>query len=91
MEKILITGGSGFIGRNLKEQLAVKYNILAPSHRELELLDGSKVQDYLERSHFDVVIHAATWNATRNSEKDLSKVLDHNCRMFFNLARCGIA
>ena len=39
MKNILITGGSGFIGKNLREQLQGKYNIYAPSHSELELLD----------------------------------------------------
>lgn len=88
MKKILVTGRSGFIGRNLVEQLANDYNILSPSHTELDLLDERVVQQYIDKHHFDVVIHTATWNATRNSTKDLSKVLDHNLRMFFNLTRC---
>lgn len=56
---IFITGGTGFIGRNLKEQLGDKYKIYAPSHQELELLDERKVSDYLKKHHFDVVIHCA--------------------------------
>lgn len=86
MEKILITGGSGFIGRNLKEQLPDRYNVFAPSHAELDLLDENKIRDYLKEHRFDIVIHSATWDATRNSKKDTSKVLEYNLRMFFNLA-----
>lgn len=89
MKKLFIMGGTGFIGRNLKEQLASRYNVFVPSHAGLDLLDEDKVRDYLKMHHFDVVIHTATWNATRTSKKDLTKVLDHNCRMFFNLARCS--
>jgi UDP-glucose 4-epimerase len=85
--KILITGASGFIGRNLFEQLKDKYEIYAPSSSELNLLADDKVSEYLKINHFDVVIHAATWNATRNSKKDLEKVLDNNLRTFFNIAR----
>ncbi len=93
MMKIFITGGSGFIGRNLKEQLNNKYSIFAPSSQELDLLDEAKVKEYLKKHNFDVVIHTATWNATRNSKKDTSKVFESNLKMFFNIARqadlCG--
>lgn len=87
--KIFITGSSGFIGRNLKEQLSAKYLIYAPSHSELELLDEEGVHNYLKKHHFDIIIHTATWNATKNSKKDITKVLHYNCKMFFNLARCS--
>ncbi len=87
--KILITGASGFIGRNIFEQLKDKYKIYAPLSSELNLLEDDKVLEYLKVNHFDLVIHAATWNATRNSKKDLGEVLNNNLRMFFNLARNG--
>jgi len=87
--KILITGGAGFIGKNLNELLGDKYNIVAPNSKELDLLDSQKVFDYIKTGKFDVIIHAATWNATRNSKKDTTLVLGCNCKMFFNIARCG--
>jgi len=87
--KILITGASGFIGRNISEQLKDRYKIYAPSSSELDLLEDDKVSRYLKANNFDVVIHAASWNATRNSKKNLKKVLNNNLRMFFNIARNG--
>lgn len=87
--KILITGGSGFIGRNLKEQLHNTYTVLAPSSSELNLLQESDVKEYLARHRFDVIIHSATWDATRFSSKDPARVLHHNLRMFYNLVRCS--
>lgn len=87
--KLLITGATGFIGRNLKEQLADRYEIIAPTSRKLNLLDEDAVKEYIVSHHFDVVIHAATWNATKTSTKDLLKVFPNNCRMFFNIARCS--
>ncbi len=87
--KIWITGGSGFIGRNLKEQLASKYEICAPLSSEVDLLDEHQVYEYIKNNSFDAVIHAATWNATKNSTKDLTKVFEHNLRMFYNIARCS--
>ena len=86
-KKILITGASGFIGRNLKEQYENEYDVYAPSSSELNLLDSENVTNYLRENQFDVVIHCATWNATSNSKKDTSKVLENNLRMYFNLAR----
>ncbi len=84
--RILITGGSGFIGRNLAEQLAATYDVLAPSSAELDLLQEQAVREYLDAHSFDVIVHAATTRSNRRlaAPPDL---LDRNCRMFFNLAR----
>ncbi|TGE35384.1 NAD(P)-dependent oxidoreductase [Desulfosporosinus fructosivorans] len=87
MKRILITGSFGFIGHNLKEQLADNYIIVAPSHTELDLLDEEVVHTFLSSQHFDVVIHTATENATLNAKRDIHSVLPNNLRMFFNLAR----
>ena len=86
MKKIFITGGTGFIGRNFREQLAGFYNVTAPTSQELNLLDDAHVSGFLKKGRFDVVIHTATWNATRNSPKDLTKVAPHNLKMFMNIA-----
>lgn len=87
-KKVLITGASGFIGRNLAEQLSSEHLIYAPSSRELDLLNGEKVERYLIRGRFTEIIHCATHNATVTSTKDLSLVFYNNVRMFFTLARC---
>ena len=84
--KILITGGSGFIGRNLYEDLGRRYDVIAPGRASLNLLDEDAVRCFLQANRFDVVIHAATDRSNRKlgTAPDL---LDRNCRMFFNLAR----
>lgn len=84
--RILITGGSGFIGRNLKELLASKYQVTAPSSAELDLLKEQEVRDYLGAHHFDAIVHAATTRSNRRVTAP-ADLLDRNCRMFFNLAR----
>src|SRR6266567_4937782 len=88
MRKILITGGSGFIGRNLAEDLASSYAVLAPSSRELDLLNEEAVRQYLSAQHFDVIVHAATTRSNRRVGGS-PDMLDRNCRMFFNLVRNG--
>lgn len=84
--KILVTGGSGFIGRNLVDYFSPRYEILSPSHRELDLLDEVAVNSYLCRNNVDIIIHGAVRPGHRNA-KDPSLQLYHNTRMFFNLIR----
>ncbi len=87
--KILITGGNGFIARNLAEQLDNGYDIASFNSRELNLLDSSKVYEFLKANKFDCIIHTATYDAApKHSLKDPEKVLEYNLRMFFNLVRC---
>ncbi|MBO5038733.1 MAG: NAD(P)-dependent oxidoreductase [Alphaproteobacteria bacterium] len=87
MKKILLTGGSGFIGRNLKESsLALKYQLIAPTHGELDLADTQSVDDYFKNQNFDVVLHTATKPSHRNA-KDPTNLFYTNVRMFENLER----
>lgn len=87
MKKILLTGGNGFIGRNLLESdLAQKYRIFVPGHRELPLEDTAAVDAYFRGKEFDAVWHFATKPAHRNAP-DHSNLFYTNVRMFENLAR----
>ena len=84
--RILITGGSGFIGRNLAQQLASVYEVAAPSSAELDLLKEQDVREYLTANRFDVIVYSANTRSNRRlaAPPDL---IERNCRMFFNLTR----
>ena len=84
--RVLVTGASGFLGRNLAEALCRQFEICAPPRAELDLLDEDVVRQYLRQRHFDVVIHAATVRANRRIGAP-ANLMQQNCRMFFNLAR----
>lgn len=87
ISRILLTGGSGFIGRNFIEQRNKKYKILYPSHKHLDLINTEKVDDYFkEYGPFDVVLHAATVGGKR-SEKGMNDMVEVNLRIFFNIIR----
>lgn len=86
-KKILLTGGNGFIGKNIQESfLAEKYTLVAPRSFELNLADTPAVDAYFAKHCFDAVIHAAVKPGHRNA-KDPSALFYTNMRMFENLLR----
>ena len=87
MKNILLTGGSGFIGRNIIEsKLAEKYKIYSPSHDELDVLKEKSVESFFRTNRIDIVIHAAVKPGHRNAN-DPTNLFYSNTRMFFNLER----
>ncbi len=86
--KILITGCSGFIGRNLKQALEQECEVFSPTRKQLDILNTELVEEYLKRHCFDVVIHTANTNDTKNINVTPYDALDGNLRMFYNLERC---
>lgn len=78
-KRVLITGGSGFIGRNLVEGLQEEYQIFAPSHRELPVENYVLLGQYLADKDIDVIVHAAIQGG--------EKVLESTLRMFASILR----
>lgn len=86
--RVLLTGGSGFVGRNVKEYLMHKgYEIYAPTSTELNCLDEGKVKAHLQAHHYDVVLHFAVYGDALDHSKDGTKILEYNLRMFNNFAK----
>lgn len=57
---ILLTGATGMVGRNFLEHPAAgEFEVMAPTHGELNLLDFEAVKDFLETHRPDMIIHAA--------------------------------
>lgn len=60
MMRILLTGGSGMVGMNIRESIHAKdHNLAAPGSSELNLLNFKEVVDYIDGFYPDVIIHAA--------------------------------
>lgn len=77
--KILLTGGSGFIGCNLLEALGGQHDVFAPPHREFDVTDTAEVDRLFQERRFDAVLHAAIQGGDR--------VLETTLRGYWNLAR----
>src|SRR5579859_232704 len=85
--KVLLTGGSGFIGKNIKESfLSEKYDIYAPPRTELDCFNDNTVKNFFSKHSFDVVVHAAIKPGHRNAA-DTSNLCFVNSRMTFNLLK----
>jgi GDP-L-fucose synthase len=88
MKKILLTGSTGFVGRNILPYLQREYEVSAPTRLELDLLDEKAVYGYLNKGNFDAVVHLA--NPTGHNPVDRAdEMLDRSLRVFSGLERCS--
>jgi len=71
--KILITGGSGFVGKSLIESFKNVYQLSYPTSSELDLTNTNKVKEYFNLNNFDFIINCAVRGGRRikvDTEKD---------------------
>jgi GDP-L-fucose synthase len=58
--RALVTGGGGLVGKSVVKVLRQgQIEVLAPSSRELNLLDRNQVKEFFSNHQFDIVIHSA--------------------------------
>ena len=84
--KLLITGTSGFIGKNLEKGLKSDYELLTPKHNELELTDENAVREYFKNNKIDFIIHCASKGGARGIEDEKTTIID-NLSMVSNLVK----
>ncbi len=56
-KRILITGSSGMLGKNLVQK--IRYKIFTPNRKKLNLLNYDKIKYYLKKNKINFVIHCA--------------------------------
>jgi GDP-L-fucose synthase len=87
MNKILLTGSTGFVGKNiLKSGILNDFSVLTPSSSKLNLLDKIAVRNYIQDYSPDLIIHSAgkVGGILKNINSNYEFLLD-NSSMAINL------
>lgn len=85
MKKILIIGGSGFLGLKTIRQLKRNYNLIATHNKnlpkekgvqwvKLDILDKEKVKDFIIKTKPSCIIFLAAVSSTQKSKTETSKI-----------------
>lgn len=85
MKKILLTGSTGFIGRNILPLLRRNYDVKAPRRTELNIKDSDALGEYLKMNEFDIVIHTAIPNPISNNSDSNEKLCEDALLGYLNL------
>ena len=69
MKKILITGASGFVGSRTVAALQGTYELITPSHSELDITSEEAVENFISRTQPDAILHLAALSNTGYCEE----------------------
>jgi len=85
MNKILITGANGYVGKALHNALKDKYNAIAITRKEVDLTNSEEVNSFFSKmGGFDVIINCAVKGGSR-LQQDEWNILDDNLKIYYNL------
>ena len=69
MKKIPITGASGFVGSRIAAALQDRYELITPSHSELDITSAEAVESFIRRTQPDAILHLAALSNTGYCEE----------------------
>lgn len=98
---ILITGGTGFIGKNLIDSLKNEYNLILLGRTEktnyknlsfykCDISEISDLENIFKKEKTDIIIHLATYYKPKNNLDDISGMIDTNVKGLTNLLELSI-
>ena len=86
MQKLLVTGASGFVGCRVVQALQGKYSLLAPTHSEMEITDTMSVEKYIAANEPQIILHLAAISNTGYCEEHPDESYRVNVQGVENLA-----
>jgi dTDP-4-dehydrorhamnose reductase len=87
MKKILITGASGFVGSRTVAALEGTYELITPSHSELNITSEEAVESFIARTQPDAILHLAALSNTGYCEDHPQESYIVNVVSVENMAR----
>lgn len=69
MKRILVTGASGFVGSRFAEQMRHRYELLLPTHGDMDITSEEAVNRYIDRARPDAILHLAAISNTGYCEE----------------------
>lgn len=70
MKKVLLFGGSGLVGSGIKQFLSDRYQIIAPTHAEVDVTKRDHVIRIIEQTHPDNIIYAVGLTSVDKAEQE---------------------
>lgn len=89
MNKILITGVSGFVGSRIAKALQERYELITPTHRECDITSGEAVEAYVERHRPQAILHLAALSNTEYCEQHPEESMQVNVQGVANMAEAA--
>lgn len=86
MDKILLTGGSGFIGKNILQIVKDENKWFAPTSSKLDICNEEQVCHYILKNKISKIVHAAVF--THPTERAEEKFY-HNVQMTMNIHKAS--
>ena len=87
MKRVLITGASGFVGSRLAKAMSDKWELLTPTHSELDITSTEAVLNYMKQHRPEAIIHLAAISNTGYCEEHPEESYRVNVVGVENLAR----
>ncbi|MBR5183278.1 MAG: sugar nucleotide-binding protein, partial [Bacteroidales bacterium] len=91
MKKLLITGTSGFVGSRIATHLAGKFDIIAPTHQDLEITYAQGCMSFIGKNRPDIILHLAAISDTGYCENHPQESMLVNVAGVENLAAAAQA
>ena len=83
---VVITGGNGFIARNVYKKIKDNHNVILTDRQTLNVLNKDQVDKFFDDHKIDIVIHTAVSGGSRTKQDDVHALIN-NLVMFDNLAQ----
>jgi len=76
--RIFVTGGSGYLGKELVKYLSLTADVFAPNNTFCNILDENRLNKIISVVKPDYIIHLAAFVDTFGCENDIKKALNIN-------------